>query len=58
MIKEYYFYPTKDIPKNKFRRKNIDKMLPSDFASKEVNNKDKQYFCFQKNTKKKKKFKK
>ena len=54
MIKEYYFYPTKDIPKNKFVRKNTDKMLPSDFASKEVDKKDKQYFCFQKNEKQKK----
>ena len=54
MIKEYYFYPTKDIPKNKFVRKNVDQKLPSDFASKEVNKKDKQYFCFQKNKKQKK----
>ena len=46
MMHEYYFYPTKDIPKNKFIRKDIQSLLPSDFASKEKKNKDKQYLCF------------
>ena len=48
MINEYIFYPTKDIPKKRFVKKDIDKVLPSDFAGKEKSDKDKQYFCFQK----------
>ena len=54
MQHEYYFYPTKDIPKNKFTKKNIENLLPSDYANKETNKKDKQYLCFAKNKKKKK----
>lgn len=49
MIHEYYFLPTKDIPKIRFVKRDIDKVLPSDFAGKEKNKKDKQYFCFIKN---------
>ena len=56
MQHEYYFYPTKDIPKNKFTKKNIENLLPSDYANKETNKKDKQYLCFAKNKKKKKIF--
>ena len=48
MINEYIFYPTKEIPKKRFVKRNIDKVLPSDFANKEKSNKDKQYYCFQK----------
>ena len=48
MINEYIFYPTKEIPKKRFVKKDIDKVLPSDFANKEKSNKDKQYYCFQK----------
>ena len=50
MIHEYYFYPTKNIPKRKFVKRDIDKELPSDFANRESSkNKDRQYFCFIKN---------
>ena len=48
MINEYIFYPTKEIPKKRFVKRDIDKVLPSDFANKEKSNKDKQYYCFQK----------
>ena len=54
MINEYIFYPTKDIPKRRFVKKDIDKVLPSDFAGKEKSDKDKQYFCFQKKVNKNK----
>ena len=59
MINEYIFYPTKDIPKKRFVKKDNDKVLPSDFAGKEKSDKDKQYFCFQKkiNKNKTKKYK-
>ena len=50
MIHEYYFYPTKNIPKRKFVKRDIDKELPSDFANRESSkNKDRHYFCFIKN---------
>jgi hypothetical protein len=45
MIHEYYFLPTKDIPKRRFVKKDKDKLLPSDFADKEKK-KDTKYFCF------------
>ena len=49
MSHEYYFYPTKNIPKRKFVKRDIDKELPSDFANIETNDKNRQYFCFVKN---------
>ena len=46
MMHEYVFYPTTKIPTNKFPKKNLEGVLPSDFASKEKKNENKQYFCF------------
>ena len=57
MLKEYDFYLTKEIKKNKFVNKNKDSNLPMDFAYKEENkNQVRTYLCFvEAKTKKKKK---
>ena len=49
MMHEYVFYPTTKIPTNRFPKKNLEGVLPSDFASKEKKDENKQYFCFSKN---------
>jgi len=47
MLKEYDFYLTKEIKKNKFVNKNKDSNLPMDFAYKEENkNQVRTYLCF------------
>ena len=49
MLKEYDFYLTKEIPKNKFVNKNIQSNLPMDFADIEEKKdqvKTKTYLCF------------
>ena len=57
MLKEYDFYLTKEIPKNKFINKNKNSNLPMDFADvEEKKNQEKKYLCFiEAKTKKKKK---
>ena len=57
MLKEYDFYLTKEIPKNKFINKNKNSNLPMDFADvEEKKNQEKKYLCFiETKTKKKKK---
>jgi len=57
MLREYDFYLTKEINKNKFVNKNKDSNLPMDFATKVENkNQVRTYLCFvEAKTKKKKK---
>ena len=57
MLKEYDFYLTKEINKNKFVKKNKDSDLPMDYSTKEPNkNQVRTYLCFvEAKTKKKKK---
>lgn len=56
MMHDYYFYPTKEVSKNKFINKSVKGVLPSDFASKEKK-KQGQFLSFMdKNKKKKNKF--
>lgn len=56
MLHDYYFYPTKEISKNKFIKKSIQEVLPSDFASKEKSKKGQFLSFLEKNNKKKNKF--
>ena len=57
MLREYDFYLTKEINKNKFVNKNLDPNLPMNYATKVENkNKVRTYLCFvEPKTKKKKK---
>ena len=56
MLHDYYFYPTKEISKNKFIKKSIKEVLPSDFASKEKSKKGQFLSFLEKNQNKKNEF--
>ena len=56
MLHDYYFYPTKEISKNKFYKKSAKENLPSDFASKEKAKKGQFLSFLEKNEKKKNEF--
>jgi hypothetical protein len=56
MMHDYYFYPTKEISKNRFITKSIKGVLPSDFASKEKTKKGQFLSFLEKNKKKKNEF--
>ena len=56
MLHDYYFYPTKEISKNKFINKSIKGVLPSDFSSKEKIKKGQFLSFLEKNKKKKNEF--